>query len=66
MSGIKEYINHLLHDSSLNIGDISMGGITVATIVQILPTASAVLSMVWVSLRIWVTVRDDILKKKKE
>jgi hypothetical protein len=64
LTGIKDYITHLIYDSSLNIGDVSVGGITVATALNILPTISAVLSAVWVVLRIWVTIRDDFIRKK--
>jgi hypothetical protein len=63
--GIKDYIIHLIHDSSLNVGDVGVGGITLATLYAILPKATAVLSLVWLVLRLIVTIRDDFLNRKK-
>ena len=59
-----DYIQKLINDNSFNLGDGAAGGITLAAFFQAVPKVSAILSLVWVALRIYVTIRDDLLKKK--
>jgi hypothetical protein len=63
---LTDLFHRLVFDSSINIGDGAAGGITVATLVKALPTVSAILSIIWVGLRIYVSFRDDILGRKRK
>lgn len=58
---------NLLHlkDTSPNVGDAMAVGVSIASIAQFLPYISAALSALWVALRIYITVRDDLFKKDK-
>jgi hypothetical protein len=56
----------LINDSSINIGDGTAGGITVAALLEILPHVSVGLSILWVILRIIVTLRDDFFLRKQK
>jgi hypothetical protein len=65
-NSLTNLFHKLVHDTAFNVGDGAAGGITVATIINILPTISAVLSIIWVAIRIYVSIRDDILERKKD
>lgn len=58
------YLWNLINDSSMNRGDAGAGGIMLASCINALPTISVLLTIVWVGLRIYVLVRDEILHKK--
>lgn len=55
-----------VNDTSPNIGDAAALGISIASIIEYIPVVSAALSVVWVALRIYVTIRDDVFKKKEK
>jgi len=59
------FLNKLINDSSINMGDGAAGGITVAAFFELLPHVSALLGAIWIALRIYVTIRDDVLGGKK-
>jgi hypothetical protein len=56
----------LVNDHSFNPIDGGAAGIGLLTLVKWLPEVSAGLSIVWVALRIYVLVRDEIFKKKEK
>jgi hypothetical protein len=56
----------LVSDHNINEADMVAGGITLVTLLEYLPLVSAGLTAVWVALRIYVLVRDDIFKKGKD
>lgn len=64
MGAIKAFFLKFLHDNAMNPVDVTAGGVSVAALLQYLPAVSAVLSVVWVMLRIIVTIRDDFLNRK--
>jgi hypothetical protein len=57
------YLWNLINDPSINKGDAGAGGIMLASIINALPTVSAVLTIIWVALRIYVSLRDEVFKK---
>ena len=61
-----DFFQRLINDHSFNIGVGTAGGITIASLMQVLPHVSAVLSVVWLGLRIYVLVRDEVFKKGKQ
>lgn len=65
-TNIYEYFRSLVTDHQINIGDVGAGGITLATILQALPTATTLLSFVWVALRLVVFIRDEFINKKRD
>lgn len=54
----------LVNDQRFNAVDVSAAGVGVMTMAQWLPWVSAGLSAVWVALRIYVLVRDEIINHK--
>lgn len=60
------YLHKLITDTSFNMGDGAAGSITVATYLDKIPTITAVLSLIWIILRLIVIVRDEFVKRKKD
>lgn len=61
---MKEYLIQVLHDTSTNRMDGVAGALTIASLFKWLPEISAGLSIVWLGLRIFVLIRDEILNRK--
>jgi hypothetical protein len=51
-------------DHNFNVGDGTAIGVGLLSLLQYLPYVSAALSVIWVSLRIWILIRDEIINKK--
>lgn len=60
------FLVDLVKGQNFNIVDGFAWGITLATLMKLLPLISAVLSIVWLCLRIYIALRDEIFNKKKE
>ena len=65
-ASIKNYFHTLVNDHSINAGDIGAGGVTLAAAINWLPTATAVLSFIWVFLRVVVLIRDEFIYKYRK
>lgn len=64
METIKSYFFKFLHDQSMNPVDVTAGGVGVAALLKYLPAISTTLTIVWVVLRLIVTIRDDFINRK--
>lgn len=60
---LKHQFNEWAH-GPINTVDVVSGSVTLATILSWIPHATAVLSFAWICLRLYITIRDDLLKKK--
>lgn len=63
---MKEQLAKALTEHGATPLDVGAAGITVAAIFQWLPAISAALTIVWVALRIYIAVRDELFKKKEK
>jgi hypothetical protein len=54
----------LINDHQINSADGTAVGVGVLAVLKWLPEVSALLSIVWIGLRIWVTIRDEFLNKE--
>jgi hypothetical protein len=59
------FFHKFINDHSMNAVDAGAGGITLAAFFQFIPTVSAFLSAVWLGLRIYVLIRDEVIGKKR-
>lgn len=66
MREILDYFVKLVNDPTFNKGDAGAGGIMLASVVNALPTVSCALTIIWVGLRIYVSIRDDFFKKENK
>jgi hypothetical protein len=63
---MKEFFIKVVNDHSPNVFDGSAVGVGVLALLEMLPHVSAVLSVIWLALRIYVYIRDDVLGKRKD
>jgi len=47
-----------MSQDDIRIFDLSALGITIGTVAEILPSIAALLSIVWMSIRIWQTIKE--------
>ena len=52
------YEEKLMNQDDIRIFDLSALGITIGTVAEILPSIAALLSIVWMSIRIWQTIKE--------
>ena len=52
------YEEKLMNQDDIRIFDLSALGITIGTIAEILPSIAALLSIVWMSIRIYVALKE--------
>jgi len=52
------YEEKMMNQDDIRIFDLSALGITIGTVAEILPSIAALLSIVWMSIRIWQTIKE--------
>lgn len=52
------YEEKLMNQDDIRIFDLSALGITIGTVAEILPSIAALLSIVWMSIRIYVALKE--------
>lgn len=58
-----QYLRDILHNHSFNSLDGTAVTVSVLSLMQWLPALSAALSCVWVALRIYILMRDQLFQK---
>jgi len=53
-----DFEEKLMNQDDIRIFDLSALGITLGTIADILPSIAALLSIVWMSIRLWQTIKE--------
>lgn len=62
---MKEVFYKLINDNHFNAADGSAISVGILSWAKYLPEVSAGLSVVWLIIRIFVSLRDDVFKKKR-
>lgn len=62
---IDELFKFIKHPTT-NVVDLSAGGVGVAAYLQMLPSISVGLTIVWMGLRIYILIRDQIMNRKND
>lgn len=52
------YEEKMMNQDDIRIFDLSALGITIGTVAEILPSIAALLSIIWMSIRIWQTIKE--------
>lgn len=61
-----DYIFKFIKHPTTSVVDVSAGGVGVAAYLQLLPSISAGLTIIWIGLRIYILIRDQIIKGHKD
>lgn len=63
---MKDYFSNLIHKTTFNEADGSAAAIGILGVMEFLPEISAGLSAIWVALRIYIVIRDELFREEKK
>lgn len=63
---VKDFIIKVATEHQINPVDIGAGGVGVLTWLQYAPDVAGAFTVVWLGLRIYIAIRDEVLGKKKK